>query len=346
MSECAEAVSSLLVWFLNGLSAGDWANATVRVFDDRVEDTQRRFFLAVCFPQTGLLMIFLCSTTQDKRISVALHRRMSATSIARVNCLRQDVYDLLTISREHGPTILTYGLQPMPIRFSLAQPTGNVSAASTLCKAVRLSEDARCNIIVVIQDGSRWQANLDFDNGDDLTVACFRTLSMTLTAEAFFHLKVSYVRRWQDTARVIAHKQSFECFRSALSDTLRFPIRATHQIKQDDSWSFLGYSTSRRRFVDDSSLGHLELPDRAEAQPQLPAKTRERPHALLGPALNSLHLLGEDLRQALSTEYLVYTLAPLLCDMALVIRPEWADYWKRTIPDVLDGWPCPLDTSE
>jgi anaphase-promoting complex subunit 1 len=34
--------------------------------------------------------------------------------------------------------------------------------------------------------------------------------------------------------------------------------------------------------------------------------------------------------------------APVLCRIALAIRPEWADYWKRLVPDAISSWPSPI----
>jgi anaphase-promoting complex subunit 1 len=284
--------------------------------------------------------MFLCTSMEDRRLSVTLAARMSGTSIARVNCLRRDVFDLLVVDPGKAAHIVTYGLRQMPIQLSRPQ-TSLMVVDNRPHDIAQLVEDIQYTVIIVFGDGSRWRANFDLDFGDDITVACLRTLSMTLPGDCFYSLQLRYLQRWQREGRTIAFGRSFECFRLALSEVFRFPIRSNCGVDPNDPWSSLGRSASQNRFIDDPALDHLHLPPNLRSS--APAKATETPHELLCPTLNSLHLLAEDFRQTLSTEERVFTLAPLLFDMASVIRPEWADYWKRVIPDVIDAWPSPLD---
>jgi anaphase-promoting complex subunit 1 len=327
-----------------GCSAQDWSGAIARIFDDRIEDTQRRFLLGVCFPRSALLFIFLCTTTEDRRLSASLHARIPATSIARVTCLRQEVFDLLIVKPGGGQSLFTYGLREVPIRLVDASATRGVPVVGQHPSIARFVNDVQGSVIAILADGSRWLANLNLDTGDELTLSCLRALSMTLPGDDFFRLQLRYIIHWQKEGHPAAEGRSFECFRLALAETFNFPVRPNPTANLNDAWSSLGSSTSQRRFMDDPAFTHLQVPENTKSTP--PTKATSKPHELLCPVLNSLQLLAEDFRQALSTEHAVLTLAPLLCDIALAIRPEWADYWKRVIPDVLDVWPDPSEISE
>ena len=67
---------------------------------------------------------------------------------------------------------------------------------------------------------------------------------------------------------------------------------------------------------------------------------------MLGPILYALHTMGEDMRLSPHRYEDLLRFASLICRIAIIIRPEWADYWKRLCPEAMAGWPSPAATGE
>jgi anaphase-promoting complex subunit 1 len=67
---------------------------------------------------------------------------------------------------------------------------------------------------------------------------------------------------------------------------------------------------------------------------------------LLAPVLYALHMLAEDLRLDVLRYESLMLLIPFICQIAHIVRPEWADYWKRLCPNIMPGWPAPATTRQ
>jgi anaphase-promoting complex subunit 1 len=54
-----------------------------------------------------------------------------------------------------------------------------------------------------------------------------------------------------------------------------------------------------------------------------------------------LHSLAEEIKVTIDHHRGLFRLVPVICQIAHVIRPEWADYWKRFCPDAVTDWSLP-----
>ena len=136
-----------------------------------------------------------------------------------------------------------------------------------------------------------------------------------------------------------------DCFFEALYEVFDLhDFAPKNSSTEADSWLTLSTSSSYSRFREDPVLRGLKLPP---AKSPTPIPRRERaPHKYLSHVLQALHTLCEDLRFDTHHYDSVLRLAPIICHIALVIAPGWADYWKRLCPDAIPCWPSPETTGE
>ncbi|KAJ3566722.1 hypothetical protein NP233_g6827 [Leucocoprinus birnbaumii] len=71
-----------------------------------------------------------------------------------------------------------------------------------------------------------------------------------------------------------------------------------------------------------------------------------KPSKLLSPMLYALHTYAEYLRLVVPRFEDLVKLVPLICRLALEVRPEWADYWQRLVPDPAGEWPIATTSGE
>ncbi len=201
-------------------------------------------------------------------------------------------------------------------------------------KVVALTDPIRSTVTVELLDGSRSRVSIDFTSKDLLTKQCLEVLALTLPADWYFGLHLTFTDTWRSRRLSCDPEVEFESFKTALTTILQVePYQ--NGFASNNPWEGLSSSASYTRLKDDLVLSGLRLP------PHLPPNsppTPKRPHALLAPVLNALHMLGEDLRLMVHRHDDVHRLAELICLIASIIRPEWTDYWKRFCPDVTSGW--------
>jgi anaphase-promoting complex subunit 1 len=103
---------------------------------------------------------------------------------------------------------------------------------------------------------------------------------------------------------------------------------------------------SHKRGTQDPALRFLDDPPQPinEIETQIPVLA-DRPHPMLAPVLFAFHMLGEDLRLDVGMYQSLNRLASLIILVGRIIRPEWADYWKRLCPSASSGWPSPSTAS-
>ncbi|ESK85477.1 anaphase promoting complex subunit 1 [Moniliophthora roreri MCA 2997] len=129
-------------------------------------------------------------------------------------------------------------------------------------------------------------------------------------------------------------------------------VPSTTAISEEDSgtgphsWDRLSSTFSHRRFAEDPVLRGLLRP--AEPQQSLPPihhlpviKGSDKYRYLVG-ALYVLHTLLEQYRMFVHRYPDLIRLAGVVCLIAMYIRPEWADYWRRLCPDAMARLPWPL----
>jgi anaphase-promoting complex subunit 1 len=268
--------------------------------------------------------------------------------------MRSNVEDLLVAEPNGALTILTHGLRKynastvgvtgaIPHFSPGGRPSSSAgpmevdgSSTATLSnRVVALRDPIRSTVTIELIDGSVSRASIDFTPKDLLTKQCLEVLALTLPADWSFGLHVTFTDAWRSRRLSCDPETEFECFKKALLSILEIESYPTERTRTSDVWERLAYSASRERLEDDVALSGLRLPQRSSRNP-LPI--RKRPHALLAPVLNALHILGEDLRLMVHRHDDVHRLAGLICLIASIIRPEWADYWKRFCPNVTSGW--------
>jgi anaphase-promoting complex subunit 1 len=267
--------------------------------------------------------------------------------------MRSNVEDLLVAEPNGALTILTHGLRKYNAstvgitgaipHFPPGRPLPSaglmeVDGSSTLTssnRVVALRDPIRSVVTIELLDGSVSRASIDFTSKDLLTKQCLEVLALTLPADWSFGLHVTFTDAWRSRRLSCDPDTEFECFKSALLLILEIEPYPTERTRTRDPWEQLACCGSSRGFDDDLVLSGLRLPQRSSPKP-LPI--RKRPHALLAPVLNALHMLGEDLRLMIHRHDDVHRLASLICLIANIIRPEWTDYWKRFCPNVTSGW--------
>ena len=274
--------------------------------------------------------------------------------------MRSNVDDLLVVEPNGTLTVLTHGLReynastvgitgivphivPRP-------PVGamEVDSSSTPIltnRVVALKDPIHSAVTIELLDGSKSRVSIDFTPKDLLTKQCLEVLALTLPADWYFGLHLTFTDAWRTRRLSCDPEVEFDSFKSSLTTILQVePFQK--DSARNNPWERLSCSASYTRLEDDLVLSGMRLPPRS---PPDPPSTPKRPHALLAPVLNALHMLGEDLRLMVHRHDDVHRLAGFICLIASIIRPEWADYWKRFCPDVTAGWVyrlCPATTSD
>lgn len=340
--------------FLALRSLTDWQKISVSVFDQRFDGQVDRTLLGVCRPASEIVTILSITKSSNRTLCVARVGEHPAVSVASMRIMRSNVDDLLIAEPTGALTILTHGLQKynastigitgiIPYFFSRARPSPSAAPMEVEItsnheiskRVVALRDPIRSAVTIELLDGNVSRASIDFTPKDLLTKQCLEVLALTLPADWSFGLHVTFTDTWRSHRLSRTPEIEFECFKTALLTILEIEPCQTDQAETVSPWERLAYSASLGRLEDDVVLSGLRLPQRPTLNTRPP---RKRPHALLAPVLNALHMLGEDLRLMVHRHDEVHRLAGLVCFIAGIIRPEWADYWKRFCPNVTSGW--------
>ncbi|KAI0299010.1 hypothetical protein B0F90DRAFT_1818336 [Multifurca ochricompacta] len=335
--------------------SADWTRIGISVFDQRFDGQVDQALLGVCRPASGTVTILSVTKSSDKTVQVIQIGEHPGVSIASMRIMRSNVDDLLVAEPNGALTVLTHGLRKynastvgiagaipyLLSRTSLPPGAGSMevddaSASVQSNRVVALREPIRSSVTIELLDGSVSRASIDFVPKDLLTKQCLEVLALTLPADWAFGLHVTFTDAWRSRRLSCEPEAEFGCFKNALLTILE--VESYQKDPAGSSpWERLACSTSYGRLEEDLVLSGLQLPQRHfHKHPP----TSKRPHALLAPVLNALHMLGEDLRLMVHRHHEVHRLANLICLIANIIRPEWADYWKRFCPNVSLGWVC------
>lgn len=325
------------------------------MFDQRFDGQVDHALMGICRPASETVTILSVTKSSNRTLCVTRVGEHPAVSAASMRIMRSNVDDLLVAEPTGALTILTHGLQKynastvgiggvVPHFTSRARPSSlaasmevdNAGSNVTPNRVVALRDPIRSAVTIELLDGNLSRVSIDFTPKDLLTKQCLGVLALTLPADWFFGLHVTFTDAWRSRRLSCAPETEFECFKSALLTILEMePYEAGQVGTTTTPWERLAHSTSLGRLEDDVVLSGLRLPQRPSLKARPP---RKRPHALLAPVLNALHMLGEDLRLMVHQHDEVHRLASLICLIASIIRPEWADYWKRFCPNVTPGW--------
>lgn len=276
--------------------------------------------------------------------------QLSAVSATSIRATRSTVWDLLIVKPDYQLSLLTHGVCEVPIEVNeLPSPSHDDSGMDVDMsisrpphgKPIGVEHGSFSSVTVVFED--KWKAwtNVDLVPQDKLTEHALRILALVLPADLFFMLHHTFLKVWSAQGLRTSGSVEFDSFTTALYRVFDME-QPEDPVHEDHPWTRLSNSASRSRFRDDPVLRKLHLPRVIPARPprHLPSNPR-----LLAPVLFALHAFGEDLRLEVDRHQSLLRLVPVICAVALIIRPEWADYWKRLCPDALSTWPCPVTTS-
>jgi anaphase-promoting complex subunit 1 len=319
------------------------------MFDHRWDGTSDRALLAICLPSSGTLFIFSVTKSDDLRVIVQQHAKLSALSILTVRGIRHSCADLLVVKPDHSLCLLTHGTRELPLSLIPCQTSdaamdvdGGAAYYQHHGNLVTVTHGAGTTFTAVFDTGARFRASLGLLPMDGVTLVCLRGLSMTLPQDEFFRLHAGFLAHWSRRGFSTAGSVELDCFVESLSDLLQLPSTSlrrhrTHTAVPESVWSRMSHARSRSHFEDDPAFANLVAPEVVQTR-KFPLAS-SAPHPLTAPVLNSLHLLGEDCRLNVLGQHALMKLAPIICELALLVRPEWADYWKRFCPHAIDEWP-------
>lgn len=334
------------------------------VFDQRWNGHLERSRIGVCLPGTARLFILDMTQQLDKTLKVVHAATARAVSAVALKVTRENQWDLLAVHPNGELKLLTHGRSGINIKLRSpeidvkAQDNDNyepmavdgdgdlvMRSIAEPSKIVALSDPMFSSVTIVFENGTKTRTSTNLLPNDFLTTRCFRVLSTLLPGEAYLDLHTTFLGLWCSHDMNSAPGMEFECFYHAVIDKFRIDVEPSYDTvkftKAHGPWNALFLSKSHARLADDVSLMNFELPPRTTNNaPLLPTPQDKRPpHELLSQLLFGLHFLGEDLRFMTHRHQDLLRLVPLICRIARIIRPEWADYWKRLAPSACPGWP-------
>jgi anaphase-promoting complex subunit 1 len=282
-------------------------------------------------------------------LKVAPLCQLSALSAIPIRATRDNVLDLLVVQSDNRLTILTHGVRELPLE--LQQETLPYADVSGLLQGplmfhktmVSVQDTIHSSFTVIFDDGSTSRSSVNLVPQDKLTCQSLQVLALALPAENFFCLHHAFLETWSLRGLRTTDDIEFDSFTVALFKTFDLE-NPPASPSVDRVWPALSRTSTHYRFDEDPALKGLHRPPQME--PSTTSRSTRLPHKLLAPILYALHTLGEDIRLMVHRHESLLKLAPIICRIAIVIRPEWADYWKRLCPNALPVWPSPTTASE
>ncbi|KAJ7058266.1 hypothetical protein C8F01DRAFT_1027798 [Mycena amicta] len=343
-------VEKLVTQDLSNEDSARWQSMTCALFDGRWSGTSEPSLLSIHLPASEKLIIFELAA-QDDALEVKHVWDVPALAAVALRITRPNVWDLLVLKPDHQLVVLTHGMKELPIQLQVknSHPTTTMHVdppPSTSMKIVGLRQHSCQFASFIFEDGNGQRREhrlcLDLLPTDLLVNQTLQILALTIPGDVFFELHQTFLLLWSAQGLVSADGVQFECLVSALTHAFGLPLVTTSPTDAS-LWSALAKSPSHSRFREDPALRHLKTPNCAPDTIVLDLKTARHPQrkTLLAPILYAMHSMAEDLRLRIDHYKDLCRLAPVICRIALVVRPEWADYWKRLCPDAMTGWPHP-----
>ncbi|CCM03331.1 uncharacterized protein FIBRA_05460 [Fibroporia radiculosa] len=340
---------------ISEIDATNYKVITAGQFDQRWDGKENRSLLGVCLIATRTLHIFRIAKHEHNMVAT-VEARLSACSVCSIRATRDVIRDLLIVKVDGSLALLTHGLYELPLHVTLTtgRDSSNVDVdpnslrsqtyLSSSKAAVAVNEAVESSVTIMFADRSRCRATIDLTPRDLASRQCLMMLALTLPSDLFFVLHHRYLVNWSRKGLNVSPEVSFSAFASALYETFGIdqdtrPVQLP-RTRIDDSWQAMARTASCFRFRDDTVLRKLQLPTPYPiSNPVLKASAKASRY--LGPILLALHNVAEDMRLMTDRAQELLRLVPVLCRIAILVRPEWADYWKRLCPDAMDAWPSP-----
>jgi anaphase-promoting complex subunit 1 len=327
----------------------------VALFDQRWDGHNDRSFLGICLPASETLITFALKRRRDEKkyetVEVSILGQLPAISITSMRATRDKVWDAIIVKPDGRLSLLTHGLRELPLqpegrgdRHDLMDIDGGAVSGR---KIIAVEDVIFSSITIVYDDGSKMRTSIDVIPSDITISQAFQVLAQTLPAQYCFSLHRAFLQIWSSRHFSMSDGVEFTCFEAALAQVFNLGDVIVQPAPARDlshAWQALSHASSHDRFSADPALARLKLPSRTKTSK--PSKHTSKPHQMLAPVLYALHTMGEDMRLAPHRYEDLLRLASLICRVALVIRPEWADYWKRLCPDAMKGWSSPVTTGE
>ena len=322
-----------------------------------------RAILAVCLVTSRNLLLYEITRKGDVYTAKYVDRQ-SAFCVTPIRGTRGTLQDLLVVKNDGELVILTYGLKEIPLELvrpwkegdpvvmevdGVPQPRGRYVPAGKVLLSASSGIDSQVNLM--FQDRSQVRATVDFTPKDQLTLQTLHMCALMLPMNEFFTLHTKFLAHWSHNGLDQTAGVSFQILVQALYEVfgLAREDRPPAPPTQDgsDAWHRMAMTGSAARFREDPIMRKLQAPTPPEARQREGARsplTQPRPNPFLAPILLGLHHAAEDLRLVASRYKDLLLLVPVICKIAAIIRPEWADYWKRLCPDAMPQWPTPAQT--
>ncbi|TFK69815.1 hypothetical protein BDN72DRAFT_839974 [Pluteus cervinus] len=307
-----------------------WRDISISLFDYRYDGITTRAFLAVCLPGSQSMRIFSIGVGGGA-FKISPVAELPARSVVSISATRRLVRDLLVLKPDRTLSLYTHGLHELPLVLGGERPLEATPAI--------LQSNVQSRALIALTDGRQKLIHLNLLPRDQLTKECLELLALILPHELYFDLHCSFLSEWSQMALPTSEAAEFNTLSQNLYRLLS--LASTSTPTDDDNWSRLGASASHLRLSEDPAIRRLKRPpSRLPTVTQTPGK----PHAMIAPVLFALHNLAESYRLVLDRFASLFKLVPVICCLALQIRPEWADYWRRLTPNALSSWPTPAST--
>lgn len=268
-----------------------------------------------------------------------------AIATTSIRATREFVWDLLVLKPDHQLTLLTHGLREIPIQVVESHPNTSTSDGSSmdvetdknLNPIVHVVRVGMCSVALTFANGHRARLDLPLSPSDPLTVECLAILAHCLTPDVSFLLHCDFLDRWSRKGLSPVEGVQFDCLTDAIYAV--FQLKNGPVSQPSDPWESLAQSNSHQQFKEDPVLLRLRRPPDVKSFEPVIHIDGTKSSKFLSPVLYVLHTFAEYLRLVVPRFEDLTKLVPVICRLALEVRPEWADYWQRLIPDPAGAWP-------
>ncbi|KAJ3503489.1 hypothetical protein NLJ89_g8410 [Agrocybe chaxingu] len=335
----------LLTHRIDEEDAQAWQNIQVSVFDNRFDGKNSRCFMAVRLPTSKILQIFSITKMDDRTTQATPVSTMPALCATSLRATRGNVWDLLVIKAQGQLVLLTHGLREVPVELQYDAPRVtemdmDISMTQGHGAVIAACDTHWGTTTLIYEDGWKTCVTFDIFPQNKLVTEVLQLLALTLPTEVTFDLHRLFLEKWSTRAWSTARNVEFECLASALYTVFGLTVEEAQETF--DPWLRLAHSTSHEKHLEDPILRRLRRPP---MKPLLrPVHTPGSSHPMLAPLLYGLHTLAEHLRLSIHRQADLLKFAPVICRIAAAVRPEWADYWKRLVPDAIGIWPSAFST--
>lgn len=325
-----------------------WQHFGVSLFDFRWNGLEDRARLAVSLPLTPTTFLFVIATNiPDDAVTVTPRSSIPARYTVPLIATRPDVKDLLVLKTDNSLALLSTGneipLQPVTLR---TEATSNAAMHLDNPPNAFIRSLAHRNGIVTIDflDGNSSYTSCLMIPRDPLTLEVLQIVALSLAEAVFAAVHVTFLSLWSDQSFRTSDGIEFECFTRAL-----FYVCGMEQLDRltpNEPFNVLLTSPSHKRFATDVAfrMSGLELPRATQPLLSTPGTydtSSPQLQIIVAPVLYALHTLGENLRLRVDRYRDLRDLAGVICRLAMLVRPEWADYWRRLSPSSSESstWP-------